>query len=153
MTKGLLVLIQLIPSLAIIIAAVCAVYLFRKQQRFKRLQDLSSLWKEFVNNEANMHLFNLMNELESGNTVTEDVSQISTVSKLNYLALIEEVAVYIENFEIDKSYARYLFQWHFYFVYHSKIISDLIWKNLGVQQEMNESYWSKSRELSKEFVP
>lgn len=147
------VILQYLPSIAILVAAFWALYLFRNQQRFKRLQNLSSLWKDFTNDDKNMHLFNLMNEIESDNLVEEDLSAINTVVKLKYLALIEQVALYVEHFEIDKEYAKYLFQWHFYFVYQSNKTSNLFWKNLGGLEEMNASYWGKSRELAKFFLP
>ncbi len=142
-----------LPSLALIVAVFWALYLFRNQQRFKRLQNLSALWKDFVNDEINLHLFNLMNEIESDKVVNEDLSYISTASKLKYLALIEQVALYVEHFEVDKEYGKYLFQWHFYFVYQSAKTSHLFWSNLGGTEEMNATYWSKSRELSKSFLP
>lgn len=145
--------LQYLPSIAIIVAAFWALYLFRNQQRFKRLQNLSALWKDFVNDEKNLHLFNLMNELESDQVVNEDLAYISTASKLKFLALIEQVALYVEHFEVDKEYGKYLFQWHFYFVYLSAKTSDLFWSNLGGPAEMNAEYWGKSRELSKRFQP
>ncbi|MCW3106028.1 MAG: hypothetical protein JWQ09_534 [Segetibacter sp.] len=153
MEEYLFFIIRNISSIAIVVAAVWALFLFRKQQKFKRLQNLSSLWKEFVKDEKNMHLFNIMNEIESGHIVNEDLSSISTTTKLKYLALIEEVAMYVENFEVDKDYAKYLFQWHFYFVYQSPNTLNLFWSNLGGIEEMKASYWSKSRELSTLFLP
>lgn len=147
------VILQYSPSIAILVAAFWALYLFRKQQRFKRLQNLSSLWKDFANDEKNMLLFNLMNEIESDHITEEDLTSINTTIKLKYLALIEQVALYVEQFEVDKEYAKYLFQWHFYFVYQSGKTSNLFWNNLGGTEEMNASYWSKSRELAKSFLP
>lgn len=61
--------------------------------------------------------------------------------------------MYVENFEVDKEYAKYLFQWHFYFIYKSSRTSTLFWSNLGSSEEMNASYWSKSRALSASFIP
>ncbi len=145
--------IKYIPSIAVVIAAFWALYLFRKQQRFKRLQNLSSLWKEFAKDDDNMHLFNLMNQIESDQQTKEDLASFDSISKLRYLALVEEVALYVENFEVDKDYAHYLFQWHFYFIYQSSKTSGLFWNNLGAEEEMNQKYWSKSRELSNSFLP
>ena len=142
-----------LPSFAVIVAAFWALYLFRNQQRFKRLQNLSALWRDFTNDEKNLHLFNLMNEIESNKVVNENLSNIETAIKLKYLALIEQVALYVEHFEVDKSYAKYLFQWHFYFVYQSDKTSNLFWSNLGGAEEMKASYWGKSRDLSSKFVP
>lgn len=145
--------LQYLPSLAVVVAAFWALYLFRSQQRFKRLQNLSLLWKDFANDEKIMHLFNLMNEIESDHKMNENLSEINTVSKLKYLALIEQVALYVEHFEIDREYAKYLFQWHFYFVYQSGKTSDLFWNNLGGAKERDADYWNKSRVLSGRFLP
>ncbi len=146
-------LLENIKSIAVITAAFAILGFVRNQQRFKRLQNLSLLWKDFTNDEKNMHLFNLMNEIESDHIAKEDLSAINTIDKLKYLALIEQVALYVEHFEVDKEYAKYLFQWHFYFVYQSAKTSNLFWNNLGGAEEMNASYWSKSRELAKSFLP
>ena len=153
MAPFLIYFFQYLPSIAVIFAAFWALYLFRNQQRFKRLQNLSALWRDFTNDEKNLHLFNLMNEIESDQVVNEDLSHVETATKLKYLALIEQVALYVEHFEVDKGYAKYLFQWHFYFVYQSGKTSNLFWSNLGGTEEMNASYWSKSRDLSRRFVP
>ncbi|HEX8461609.1 MAG TPA: hypothetical protein VF623_09270 [Segetibacter sp.] len=153
MNTNISYIIQYIPTIAIIVAAFWALYLFRNQQRFKRLQNLSSLWKDFTNDDKNMHLFNLMNEIESDVEVSEDLSVIDTTFKLKYLALVEQVALYVEHFEVDKEYAKYLFQWHFFFVYQSNKTKRLFWANLGGETEMNAKYWSKSRQLSALFLP
>ncbi|MDZ7935313.1 MAG: hypothetical protein U5M51_10185 [Emticicia sp.] len=131
-----------------------ALYQFSKQQKFKRLQNLSSLWKTFLTDAEIMELFTFLNATEEGES--EKISQIASFEpkvKLKYLALIEEVSLYIDAFEIDKGYAKYLFQWHFFFVYESKTTSSAFWENIGGKEEMNASYWSKSRLLAQKFIP
>jgi hypothetical protein len=141
-----------IQTLGLIIAACWALHLFRKQQRFKRLQNLSALWKNFVNDESNFNLFVLMDEIHSTAAEGTDLSNHDIKTKLRYLALIEEVALYVENFEVDKQYARYLFQWHFYYVYQCSSTKSAFWSNIGLE-EIDKDYWSKSRNLSKSFIP
>ena len=94
--------VQYIRSMAVIVTAFWALNLFRNQQRFKRLQNLSALWKDFANDEKNMHLFNLMNQIESDQIVEEDLAVVNTIIKLKYLALIQQVDLYVEYFESTK---------------------------------------------------
>jgi hypothetical protein len=137
-----------LQPLVIIFGGLFALYQYARQQKFKRLQNLSSLWKNFNADDELLSLFTLMNDIESGKTdLIGELTSSSTKTKLKYLALIEEVALYIEQFEVDKGYAEYLFQWHFFFVYRSKITSMPFWQNLGGENERNESYWAKSRNL------
>jgi hypothetical protein len=143
-----------IQPLVIIFGAVFALYQYNRQQKFKRLQNLSSLWKGFNSDSELLALFTLMNEIESGNSsLANKLKETPAQSKLKYLALIEEVALYIDAFEVDKDFARYLFQWHFFFAYQSKLTASLFWENIGGAAEMNESYWEKSRRLSGQIKP
>jgi hypothetical protein len=41
----------------------------------------------------------------------------------------------------------------FLFLYQSKLSTVSFWENLGGNEEMNASYWAKSRELSKKIKP
>ena len=145
--------IKLIPYITATIAAFWALYIFNKQQKFKRLQNLSSLWKEFSNNDQLLELFDIMDQIEIDPLRAMELAQIESKVKLKYLALIEEVALYIENFEIDKKYAKYLFQWHFFYAYESKITIIPFWQNLGGEDEMKKPYWGKSRNLATKIKP
>ncbi len=142
-------LVSFLQPLVVSFGILFALYQYWKQQKFKRLQNLSQLWKEFLNNDQNLELFNTMDEVERGiDSKIEILHKFDTKAKLKYLALIEEVALYVEQFEVDQSYAKYLFQWHFYYVYSSSKTSDLFWGNLGGDEEKNASYWSKSRNFA-----
>ncbi len=145
---------DIIQPLVLCLGGIFALYQFDKQQKFKRLQNLSSLWKTFINDSEIMELFSFLNGIEKEHEgKIEDLAQFSPKIKLKYLALIEEAAIYVDAFEVDKSYAKYLFQWHFYFVYQSPETSESFWANIGGKQEMNASYWSKSRMLASKFIP
>jgi hypothetical protein len=104
-----------IQPLVIIFGGLFALYQYTCQKKFKRLQNLSALWKNFSGDDEVLELFTLMNEIENGKvSATAQLSEISPKAKLKYLALIEEVSLYVEKFEVDKDFAQYLFQWHFY---------------------------------------
>lgn len=145
---------DIVQPLVVCFGGIFALYQYSKQQKFKRLQNLSSLWKTFINDTDIMDLFTFLNSIEKG----EDeklalLAQYSSKTKLKYLANIEEVSLYIDAFEVDKEYAKYLFQWHFYFAYQANEISKSFWENIGGENEMNASYWLKSRTLAQKFIP
>lgn len=144
---------DILQPFAIIFGIGFALYQYYKQQRFKRMQNLSSLWKQFSGDESMMALFSLMDELENGAIKTEELATFDSKTKLKYLAVIEEVALYVKEFEVDKDYAKYLFQWHFYFVYQSSKTTSSFWSNMGGNNEMNAHYWEVSRKLAQSFKP
>ena len=145
---------DIIQPLFVIFGGIYALYQYQKQQKFKRLQNLSALWKTFLNDEKLLDLFNLLNLAENRDPqIIEDIRNYDQKLKYKYLAMIEEVTLYVDTFEIDKPQAKYLFQWHFYFPYQSKDTAESFWSNLGGVDEMNAPYWSKSRNLSKMFLP
>lgn len=140
--------------LLLFVGLLIGIYQYYRQQKFKRLQNLSALWRGFTENSDLLPLFNLMDEIENGdNSRSDELKSYNRQVKLRYLALIEEVSLYVTEFEVDKAYAKYLFQWHLYFPYISKKTAIDFWDNLGGMQEMNASYWQKSRSLATEFAP
>lgn len=145
---------DIIQPLVVILGGIFALYQYQKQQKFKRLQNLSALWKSFLGDEKILDLFNLLNLAEHHDPqVIEAIKNYDPKMKYRYLAIIEEVTLYADTFEVDKPQAKYLFQWHFYFAYQSSDCVEPFWENLGGMEERNASYWSKSRNLSKEFLP
>jgi len=145
---------DIIQPLIILIGFIVGLYQYKRQQKFKRLQNLSSLWRGFTDNDHLLFLFDLMNELESGTSgELEKLKNYDRKIKLKYLALIEEVSLYADAFEVDKDYANYLFQWHFYFPYQSQSTSSAFWANIGGNEEMNAGYWKKSRDFSAQCKP
>jgi hypothetical protein len=138
----------------VILGGIFVLYEYRKQQKFKRLQNLSALWKTFLNDEKLLDLFNLLNLAENKEPeIIENIRNYDQKLKFKYLAMIEEITLYVDTFEIDKPQAKYLFQWYFYFVYQSIDTVESFWSNLGSAEEMNATYWAKSRNLSKAFLP
>ena len=145
---------DIIQPIVVSLGGIFALYQFNKQQKFKRLQNLSALWKTFINDSEVMELFSFMNSIEQGEEEKiKELALFSSKTKLKYLAIIEEVALYIDAFEVDTNYAKYLFQWHFYFAYKSPEATSSFWQNIGGEHEMNASYWSKSRVLAQKFIP
>jgi hypothetical protein len=145
---------DIIQPLVVIFGGIFALYQYQKQQKFKRLQNLSTLWKSFLGDEKMLDLFNLLNLAENFDpAVIEAIKNYDPKMKYRYLAVIEEVTLYADTFEVDKPQAKYLFQWHFYFAYQSPDSVEPFWDNLGGAEERNASYWAKSRNLAKEFLP
>ena len=145
---------DIVQPLVVIFGGIFALYQYQKQQKFKRLQNLSTLWKSFLSDEKILDLFNLLNLAEDHDpTVIEAIKDYDPKMKYRYLAIIEEISLYAETFEVDKPQAKYLFQWHFYFAYQSPNSVEPFWENLGGTEERNASYWSKSRNLAKQFLP
>ena len=141
-------LVQLIQTVALVFGGGFALYQYRKQQKFNRLQNLFKLFAIFRDNDAILSLFDLLNS----NSLME-VENTSAKTKLAYLALIEEVALFTGIDEVDKHQAKYMFQWHFHYVYNDSATSLAFWKNLGGKEEMNADYWSQSRHIANEFNP
>ena len=56
---------DIIQPLFVILGGIFALYQYQKQQKFKRLQNLSALWKTFLNYEKMLDLFNLLNLAEN----------------------------------------------------------------------------------------
>lgn len=137
-----------IKTITLLIGGFFAFFQFSKQLKFRRLQNLSLLLHKFSENEDFLELFI---DLDENNI--EKIKQTKYKTKLAFLALIEEVALYSELSEVDKNYARYMFQWHFYFVFQSDITKEAFWSNIGGLDEMKMGYWDKSRKLSSEFIP
>lgn len=143
-----------ISHLMVFFGGIFAFYQYYQQQKFKRLQNLSSLWKSFLGDDKILDLFNLLNLAEKKDPqIIEEIRNYDQKLKYKYLAIIEEVTLYADNFEVDKPHAKYLFQWHFFFAYQSTDTVEHFWYNLGGSEEMMASYWAKSRNISKEFLP
>ncbi len=146
---------ELIKIVAIIVGGLITaiglfvgLYQYNRQQKFKRLQNLSFIWQKFINNDDLMELFTL---LDSDNN--ETINNFPAITKLKFLALLEEAALYAEEFEVDKDQAIYLFQWHFYYLFNDIETKASFWNNLGGSDETEKPYWSKSKKFSKSCNP
>ena len=138
--------------------ALWGIYVFNKQQKFKRLQNLSLILQRFGDKKEFLDLFNLFdqsltiekksNKIIYNNDYLKKLTNVPSENKLQYLVLLEEVALYAWSFEIDRKYAVHLFQWHFYFVYNNAETSKAFWNNLGGIEEINEAYWEYQKKFS-----
>ncbi|MHB8259588.1 MAG: hypothetical protein ACYDCN_05450 [Bacteroidia bacterium] len=150
--------IELIKVVSLILGGSFALWQYSKQQRFKRLQNLSSILQKFFDNDDLLTLFSLFN---AGNYA--DVQRTPPKIKYKFLALLEEVALYTEKFEVDKQHAIYLFQWHFRFVFTEEKTRKAFWYNLvsnanltedeintKATAEMNAAGWLKQKKLAQE---
>jgi|GEM_PF-3323784 len=129
---------------------------YRKQQKFKRLQNLTSIWNKFSSEIAMLKLFELFDRLEDPKSENEkqllmELETYNLSDKLRFLALLEEVAIYTESFEVDRETAIYLFQWHFKYVFINDKIRKAFWAELGGVIEIDKPYWSKSKEFAKKI--
>jgi len=151
-------LIATIPIITAIAAAIWGIYVFNKQQKFKRLQNLSLILQRFGDKKEFLELFNLCDQsinIDRQNkqiTYNQDyldkLANENSGNKLQFLVLLEEVALYAKSFEVDKDYAAHLFQWHFYYVYNNPKTSEAFWRNLGGLVETKEQYWSYQKAFS-----
>ena len=143
--------LPLLNTLLIIVGSGWAIYVYFQQQKFRRMQNLSAIWSKFINTEKFMKIFVMCDE--SSETSLAELANSSSQDKLAYLGLVEEVALYVEQFEVDINYAIYLFQWHFYYAFNDEKTRAAFWKNIGGLEEMNKSYWSKSRSFATKCNP
>ena len=141
-------LVVIIGGFAGIIGLFVGLYQYNRQQKFKRLQNLSSVWQKFITNDDLLELYTM---LDSGDYTS--LSNFSTRTKLKFLALLEEVSLYVEEFEVDKAQAVYLFQWHFYSVFNDEQTKESFWNNMGGIEEAEKDYWKKSKIFAQSCYP
>jgi len=144
---------------AIIWGLFWAIYVFSKQQKFNRLQNLSKILQRFGDKEEIIGLFNLFdqslesidrtnNQINYNNEYLNQLSETNSEVKFQFLVILEEVALYAKSFEVDRDFAVHLFQFHFYYVYVNPETSAAFWKNLGGLSESNQHYWSYQKNFS-----
>src|ERR1700722_20719467 len=109
--------LPIVNTSIILTGGILALIQYNKQQRFKRINNLVSIWQKFINSDENMELFDLCDQIESSGVNDENLNNqlvnFDRRIKLKFLGLLEEVAIFTEKFEVEKKYANYLFQWHF----------------------------------------
>ncbi len=141
--------LSIINTLSIVGGGTFGLIQYSRQQRFKRVQNLFSIWEKFVGIEDNIKLFELFDriEIEQGKDSESNAAlrNYSQKTKLKFLALLEEVAIYSKESEVDKEYAKYLFQWHFKYVFIQQYTKELFWHNMGGVGEIDAPYWAKSK--------
>ncbi|MBS1647233.1 MAG: hypothetical protein JST67_07825 [Bacteroidetes bacterium] len=140
--------ILIIGGLVGTISLPIGLYQYHRQQKFKRLQNLSFIWRKFIDSQELLELFDLMNSEK----IEEFSKQEYSKSKLKYLALLEEVALFVKEFEVDKEYASYLFYWHFYFVFNEKeAFRKAFWNHIDELRDVDasNSHWEISKQFAK----
>jgi hypothetical protein len=148
MNECVLSILPFITPLTVLGSAVFALYQYQRQRKFIRIQNLSSIWKKFIDDKDLLDLFVALDE---GNLNSIAITQRQ--QKFRFLGLLEEVSLYAKKFELDNDYALYLFQWHFEYVFNQKDTSEAFWRDLGGESEMNQHYWSMSRSFAKKCRP
>ena len=150
--------LSVIPALTAVVAAIWGIYSFNKQQKFKRLENLSLIFQRFADKDDFIDLFTMCDEAFLGNGRYEEthlsaLKKAPAKLKLKYLALLEEVALYASYSEVDKKYAVHLFQWHFYYIFNDATLADAFWFNLGGGDEKTKSYWEYQKQFARYCKP
>ena len=152
------ILLQLLPITATLCAVIWGIYVFNKQQKFKRLENLNHIFQRFADKDDFIDIFTLCDIAYISTTnyhqdALDKLSAVTEKNKLRYLALLEEVALFAASFEVDKQHAIHLFQWHFYYVFNEPKISEAFWSNLGGRDEINKPYWGYQKKIANQCLP
>ncbi len=136
---------QIISTIVVSVSAIIALVSYLKQQKFKRVQNLSLLWEKFFKEEKLRVLFSLLDEIELEKASPNDIKSIPNADKLYYLAVLDDVANFSKNGEIDEKYAIDKFQWFFYYAFISEKTAAKFWESLGGIEETKQHYWQNIR--------
>lgn len=144
--------IELIKVFFIIVASLLAYIQFVSANAFKRAQYLSELWRKFYTTEKFVNIYKI---LESENA--DDFKEISSVDVYNYLAYLEEIAIFAKNnrwefHKINKKEILNLFQFHFYYIYQNEVTKKMFWSKIisfnEIDKEISQFYWRRQYLLS-----
>lgn len=146
--------LTIIPAISAVAAAAWGIYVFNKQQRFKRLLNLSQIFQRFA--DARNGFFDVFSFCDQAyepgvgfdQIILDDLMGIPVKRKLQYLALPEEAALYASYSEVDRKYAIHLFQWHFCYVYANAALATAFWFGLGGVSEKEKPYWEYQKHIS-----
>lgn len=127
---------DIIQPLMVIFGGIFALYQYQKQQKFKRLQNLSSLWKSFLGDEKMLDLFNLLNLAEKKDPqIIEDIRSYDPKLKYKYLAIIEEVTLYADTLKLINPKPNIYFNGIFSLLTNLPILLNIFGIILGVQKK------------------
>ncbi len=143
--------LPLFSFLLVAFGAAFGLYQYYRQWRFRRLQNLSAIFQKFIHTSELVELFDICDQIANGDeSKIDDLSRYPSQQKLRLLGLLEEIALFAEESEVEEEYAKYLFAWHFEYVFGGKYphIGKAFWSNLGTETERDEAYWSKSRNFA-----
>lgn len=142
------IILQSISTIVVLLSAIIALSQYIKQQKIKRIQNLSLIWEKFFKEERLVKLFSLLDEIELNPIKANELNGISNTDKFYYLAILDDVAYYAKNGEVDEKYAIDKFQWFFYYVFSSEKTKVKFWESLGGIKEIEEKYWKNMRDFA-----
>ncbi len=143
---------NIIPIITIVISivlAILALLQYSKNSEYTRMANLSSLWRKFYDKKEEnsfLELFTALDELVNDDgKIEKDKEEIlkkfSKVDKLRYLAYLAEIVSYTKIGSVDKEHAKYLFHWHFYYVFINTDTKLCFWEILGGKGEHDLASW------------
>lgn len=146
--------LQAISTIIVGMSAIIALFSYLKQQKFKRVQNLSLLWEKFFKEERLRYVLSLLNSInkKEDSHLLSNQKEIGNADKLYYLAVLDDVAYYVKESEVDKKYAIDKFQWFFYYVYGDENIIDAFWDSIGGRGQIELEYWQTSKTFADECI-
>jgi len=145
--EQLVKLAPLISTLVIFSGFLLALFQFKKQLAYRKIENLQKIWKDFINDRELFDLFSALDNHDEKKSVKRAI-HTSNKTKLKFLGLLDEVALLVEKGDVDREYAIYLFQWHFFYAYKKSSTMESIWQSLGGVIEASKPYWLKSARLA-----
>jgi hypothetical protein len=154
--------IALVSVICTAVSAILAVFAYLRQQKINRIQNLTTVFQRFSNNDDFLSIFNICDasyvQLNKPTAETElngysdQLKSTSAEKKLKYLAFLEEIAILAKNSAVISKNAIHLFKFHFYFyyVYGNHKISQAFWDNIGSgADEKNKEGWDHQSDFAK----
>ena len=141
MVEGMDKVVENIALVMLSISAVWALMFYRKRYR---IQNLVSVFRRFSENAKFVEIFTCCDALyslrhsDALNEVAEKLKSFDASRKYQYLALLEEVAVYAKNDAVVQKDALHLFQYHFHYIYNCPDIVAAFWWNIGGEADGHE---------------
>jgi hypothetical protein len=147
--------LQAVGALSTGVGLGVGVYQYYQAERFKRMQKLFDLFETFRTNERFVNLFSAFENLSDNPTSTESSLTIAggndedKIVKYQFLALLEEVALFAESELIKSDDAIYMFHFHFFYVFGPCKQSKLFWEDIGGENEPKKPGWARSYAFAK----
>jgi thioredoxin-related protein len=106
--------------------------------------------------EINIEDYKDMDAAKSYLSVMEtNLMNYSEEDKLNFLAYLSEIIVFLncgklKRDTIDREKVKYLFHWHFHYVYTNPQTYAAFWGNIGGDRERTSASWSDDLKFAEE---
>ena len=142
--------LQAIGALSTGVGLGVGVYQYYQAERFKRMQKLFDLFAVFRDSSNYVNFFALNEALvddPENHTIQERIkgnNEQDDQIKYQYLALLEEVALFADSRLIRREDAIYMFHFHFFYVFGDCIQSQLFWERLGGRSEIKKESWARA---------